>query len=105
MPPPGPGISPPVQWGDPAIVRERLGSAVKGLFFERGLMVIPTLSPEHFMAWQSAKIGPFIRTMAALKKEPAKLEAYVQEYSALTTEYLVDNVLKHEYLLTRATKV
>ncbi len=104
MPPPGPGVSPPVQWGDPNLVRERLGSAVKGLFFERGVMSIPTLSPEHFMAWQSAKIGPFIRTMAFLKKDPPKLESYLQEYGALVAEYLVDNILRYEYLLSRATK-
>jgi SAM-dependent methyltransferase len=29
MPPPPPGVSPPPQWGDVAIVRERLGAAVK----------------------------------------------------------------------------
>ncbi|HEV3029279.1 MAG TPA: class I SAM-dependent methyltransferase [Planctomycetota bacterium] len=104
MPPPGPGVSAPVQWGDPNIVRDRLGSGVKGLFFERGRMIIPTLSPEHFMAWQSAKIGPFIRTMAFLKKEPAKLDSYLQEYHALVAEYLADNILEHEYLLTRAAK-
>jgi SAM-dependent methyltransferase len=103
-PPLAPGVSPPVQWGDPAIVRERLGPAVKNLFFERGIMIIPTLSPEHYMAWRSATIGPFIKTMALLKKDPAKLESYDQECRLLTQEYLVDNLLKHEYLLTRAIK-
>jgi ubiquinone/menaquinone biosynthesis C-methylase UbiE len=104
-PPPGPGVSPPVQWGDPNIVRERLGSAVTGLFFERGVMIIPTLSPEHYLAWRSSKIGPFIKTMGLLKKDPARLASYLQEYGALISEYLVDNLLKHEYLLSRATKV
>jgi SAM-dependent methyltransferase len=104
MPPPGPGVSPPVQWGDPNLVRDRLGSAVKGLFFERGNMAVPTLSAEHFMAWQSAKIGPFIKTMGFLQKDPPKLDAYMKEYRALVNEYFVDNILKHEYLLTRAIK-
>jgi ubiquinone/menaquinone biosynthesis C-methylase UbiE len=105
VPPPPGATSPPVMWGDYTTIRERLGSAVKELLTERGTMAIPTLSVEHFMAWQSAKIGPFMRTMGALKKDPAKLEAYVKEYAALTNEYLVDNVLKHEYVLTRAIKI
>jgi SAM-dependent methyltransferase len=105
VPPPPGATSPPVMWGDFNTIRDRLGSAVKGLVTERGQMPIPTLSAEHFMAWQSAKIGPFIRTMGALKKEPAKLDAYVKDYAALVNEYLVDNILKHEYVLTRAFKV
>ena len=104
MPPPGPGIASPVQWGDPNVVRDRLGAAVRELFFERGLMTVPTLSPEHYLAWRSAKIGPFIRTVEHLKKEPARLEAYLREYGTLIGEYLVDNILRHEYLLTRAIK-
>ncbi|HLY08409.1 MAG TPA: methyltransferase domain-containing protein [Planctomycetota bacterium] len=105
VPPPGPGVPPPAQWGDPNIVRDRLGAGVKQLFFERGVMAVPTLSPQHFMAWQGARIGRVIQMMALLKKEPAKLDAYVQEYGALVEEYLVDNVVKHEYLLSRAIKV
>jgi SAM-dependent methyltransferase len=104
VPPPGPGIASPVMWGDPTIVRERLGASVRDLFFERGQMSVPTLSPEHYLAWRSAKIGPFIRTVEYLKKEPAKLEAYLREYTALIGEYLVDNILRHEYLLTRSIK-
>ncbi len=104
VPPPAPGIPPPTQWGEPAVVRNRLGSAVRDLFFERGQMNVPTLSPEHYLAWRSAKIGPFIRSVEILKKEPARLEAYLREYGALIGEYLVDNVLRHEYLLTRAIR-
>jgi len=103
-PPPGPAAS-PVLWGDYNTIRERLGDRVTGILTERGVMAIPTLSAEHFMAWQSAKIGPFIRTMAVLKKDPAKLEAYGKEYAALTNEYLIGNVVNHEYVLTRAIKV
>jgi SAM-dependent methyltransferase len=105
LPPPGPGVSSPVLWGDPTIVRDRLGASVRDLFFERGIMSVPTLSPEHYLAWRSAKIGPFIRAVEHLKKDPAKLDAYLKEYAALIGEYLVDNVLRHEYLLSRAIKV
>lgn len=98
------GVASPVQWGDVNVVRERLGGAVKDLFFERGVMAIPTLSPQHFMTWQTAKIGPFIKTVGALQKEPEKRDAYLRESAELIGQYLVDNVVKHEYLLTRATK-
>jgi SAM-dependent methyltransferase len=105
LPPPPPGVSSPVLWGDPNVVRDRLGAAVRGLFFERGQMSIPTLSPEHYLAWRSSKIGPFIRSVEHLKKDPARLDAYLKEFTALVGEYLVDNILRHEYLLTRATKI
>src|SRR3984957_16977467 len=34
MPPPPPGVAPPVQWGEQGIVRERLGDAVTDIVFE-----------------------------------------------------------------------
>jgi len=37
-PPPVPGVAPPPQWGDPSVVRERLGTAVRDLAFTRGTM-------------------------------------------------------------------
>ena len=103
--PPPIAVPAPVLWGDVNVIRERLGSAVKELHFERGIMTIPTLSPQHFIAWQTAKIGPFIKTLGALQKDPAKLESYLKESAELIASYTVDNVVRHEYLLTRATKV
>jgi hypothetical protein len=78
---------------------------VKDLLTERGQMPTPTLSAGHYLAWQGAKIGPFIRLMGVLQKDPAKREAYIAEYTSLLNEYLVDNIVKHEYVLTRAIKV
>jgi len=101
---PPPGAAPPVQWGDVNVVQQRLGSAARDVRFERGVMGIPALSPEHFIQWQSAKIGPFIRTVRALEKEPAKLDEYRREISALVASYMDGNVVRHEYLLTRAVK-
>ena len=102
--PPPIAVPAPVLWGDVNVIRERLGSAVKELHFERGIMTIPTLSPQHFIAWQTAKIGPFIKTLGALQKDPVKLESYLKESAELIASYTVDNVVRHEYLLTRATK-
>jgi ubiquinone/menaquinone biosynthesis C-methylase UbiE len=104
IPPPA-DIHPPVLWGDVTKVRERLGNAVKDLSFERGYMTIPTLSPQHLITWQMAKLGPMVRAVEALRKEPAKLESYLKESRELIASYTVDNIVRHEYLLTRATKL
>ena len=98
------GVPSPALWGDVTVVRERLGAAVKDLFFERGIMGVPMLSPQHYLAFMTAKPGPFIKTVGALKKEPAKLASYLKDAADLIESYLVDNVVRHEYLLTRALK-
>lgn len=66
------GVASPVQWGDVAIVRQRLVDSVKHLHSERGIMGIPTLSPRHLRLFQEAKTGPFIRTVQALQHDPRK---------------------------------
>ena len=103
--PPPQGVASPVQWGDVAIVRQRLGDSVKRLHSERGIMGIPTLSPRHLRLFQEAKTGPFIRTVQALQYDPARLESWRNEVDEMVSEYLHDNVVRHEYLLTRAIKI
>ncbi len=102
--PPPPGVVSPVQWGDAATVRQRLGAAVKALQFERGVMAIPALSPAHLRLFQEAKAGPFVRTVQILQQDPARLAAWRREVDELIGEYLHDNLVSQEYLFTRATK-
>jgi SAM-dependent methyltransferase len=102
--PPPPGVAPVGQWGDPNVVRERLGSSVNGLLFERGVLPWPALSARHYRAMQEANVGPFIRAQQALKGDPKRLAEYNREFDELVRQYLVDNVVRQEYLLTRATK-
>jgi SAM-dependent methyltransferase len=102
--PPPPGTVPPGLWGDPAVVRERLGSGVEDLFFERGIMPWPALSPMHYRGLQEAKTGPFIRAVQVLQSQPGQLAAYRKEFDALVAPYLVDNIVRLEYLLTKAVK-
>ena len=99
------GVVSPVQWGDVAIVRQRLGDSVNRLHSERGIMGIPALGPRHFRLFQEAKAGPFVRTVQALQHDPARLEAWRNEMDEVVCEYLHDNIVRHEYLLTRAIKV
>jgi len=102
--PPPPGVASPDLWGDPRVVQERLGEAVRDVHFERDRMVWQALSPEHFLALQEAKAGPFLRVASTLASDPARLAAFRAEALALAAPYHQDNVMQLEYLLTRATK-
>jgi SAM-dependent methyltransferase len=104
-PPPPPGVSPPVQWGDPSIVRERLGTAVRDLTFDRDLMRVPALSPAHVRALGEKSAGPVIRLVQALETaDPAKLAEFRREYDALSQEYFDQNTVRQSFLMSRAVK-
>jgi SAM-dependent methyltransferase len=106
MPPPPPGVAPPPLWGDPDVVRQRLGAAVTDVVFERGHMLVPALSPQHVRLATERTVGPIMKLVESLKeKDPAKLEQFRREYDALTPLYLEDNVVRQDYLMTRATKI
>jgi 2-polyprenyl-3-methyl-5-hydroxy-6-metoxy-1,4-benzoquinol methylase len=106
MPPPPPGIAPPVLWGDPSIIRERLGNAVHSIAFDRQCMLVPALSPQHFRENVERAAGPMIKLVQLLSAtDPDRLRAFRQEFDAIVGQYLRDNVVRQGYLLTRATKI
>jgi SAM-dependent methyltransferase len=106
MPPPPPGVAPPPQWGDPNIVRQRLGSAVKDILFDRATMLVPALSTSHHRMASEKSGGSMVRLVAELEgRDPAKLEKFRREYDALAGEYFEDNLLRQDYLITRAIKI
>lgn len=106
MPPPPPGVSPPATWGEPNVVRERLGSAVTGLRFDRARMNIPALSPGHGLDMFEKTAGPVIKLVEHLgSTDPAKLSEFRRELEALMVEYIEDNVMRQDFLLSRATKI
>jgi SAM-dependent methyltransferase len=102
--PPPPGVSPPPQWGIIDTVRERLGAAVTDLVFDRGTLRSPYLSFQHVRVFMEQNVGPVMRIVQSL--EPAKLTEFRRELDALTAQYFepTENVLRQDYLLTRATK-
>jgi ubiquinone/menaquinone biosynthesis C-methylase UbiE len=105
MPPPPPGVSPPPQWGDQNIVRERLGNAVKDITFERAMMQVPALSPQHYRATMERTAGPVVKLVESLSAAQAsKLAAFRQEFDTLAAEYFGENILRMEFLMTQATK-
>lgn len=106
LPPPPAGVAPPMTWGDPNIVRERLGSAVKDLVFNRATMFVPALSPQHNRRMAERTAGPLVKLVEFLAStDPARLAAYRREYDAIVADYFTDNTVRQDYLLTRATKI
>ncbi len=106
MPPPPAGVMPPTGWGDPNIVRERLGSAVKDLVFDRATMRVPALSPQHSRRISERTAGPLVKLVEFLAAtDPARLAAFRREYDAIVADYFEDNTVRQDYLLTRATKI
>ena len=106
MPPPPPGVSPPPQWGDPNIIRERLGSAVKEIAFDRDQVLVPALSPQHHRMTMEKTAGAAIKLVASLSvTDPAKLAAFRKEYEMAVAEYFEDNAIRQSYILTRAVKI
>jgi SAM-dependent methyltransferase len=107
LPPPPPGVSPPPLWGAPDVVRERLGSAVTELVFDRGALLGTYLSVPHVRAFLESGAGPVKKVVSTLEGDPARLAAFRRDLDALTVQYFepTQNVLRQDYLLTRARKL
>lgn len=103
-PPPPAGVSSPVEWGDPARVRERLGDAVRDLAFDRGCMRFPALSPGHARRFMERNAAPVTRIVQLLTGEPARLAAFRAEFDTLIAGYFRDNVVRQDFLMSRAIK-
>lgn len=103
-PPPPEGAQPPWLWGDEKVVRERLGSAVKDLRFERVQLPFPALSPGHVRAFYEQHAGPVVGIVRGLAGEAARLAQFRKEFEALVERHARDNVIPMEAMLTRATK-
>ncbi len=105
-PPPPAGVAPPAIWGDPSVIREHLGGAVRDIAFDGGRMWIPALSPQHLREFSERTAGPVVKLVETLSaKDPAALARFRSEYESLAIEYTEDNLLRQDYLMTRATKV
>lgn len=106
LPPPSVEVPPPPLWGDPNVVRQRLGDRVKDILFDRATMLVPALSPAHHLEWAEKHSASTMRVAAALREsDPARLERFRQEYIALAAEYFAENQVRQDFLMTRAVKV
>jgi SAM-dependent methyltransferase len=107
-PPPPPGTEPPqppALWGDPNVVRERLGASATDLVFERGTVITPMLSVAHFRMAQEATIGPLTKVVASLAGDPARLARLRADFEALASNAFEDNAIHLPFLMSRATKL
>lgn len=105
VPAPPPGIPSPILWGDPAVIRQRLGDAVTGIVFDRDSIAVPALSPAHFRMHAERGAGSIMKLAERLAQtDPAALETFRREFDAIVAEYLRDNIVRQDYLLTRAIK-
>ncbi|HMJ11043.1 MAG TPA: class I SAM-dependent methyltransferase, partial [Polyangiaceae bacterium] len=105
-PPPPAGVAPPIQWGDPTIVRERLGSAVKDVCFDRDTMFFQTLSVQHYRLFMEKNFGPVLKLLQSLDaSEPARAALLRSELEALAAQYFENGLMRQGYLLTRAVKI
>jgi len=105
-PPPPEGVSSPVQWGDPGVIRERLGQRVKDVAFTRDTLWAHALSVPHFRVFMEAHLGPLHRLVAALEaSDPPRLAALRAELEDLTSVYFDGNRVRQDFLVTRAVKV
>ncbi len=101
-----PGVPPPTLWGDPAVVRERLGPAVRDIRFDRDTMVVPALTPAHNRELTERTAGPLKKVVESLgATDPKQLVLFREEFDAMAAEYFSDNTIRQGYLMSRATKV
>lgn len=103
MPPPA-GVAPPPAWGDPAMVRQRLGDAVSQLEFDRSEMWIPALSPRHYRHNMELTAGPVIKLVATLADQPEQLVAFRNQLDQLIERWFEGNRVRQGFLLSRALK-
>jgi len=107
LPPPPEGVAPPALWGSPDVVSERLGNAVTDVVFDRGVLRTPGFGPRHMRVYFESSGASVTRAVKHLSDQPEKLETLRNEVEALIAEYFdpAENVLRQDYLLTRARKV
>jgi ubiquinone/menaquinone biosynthesis C-methylase UbiE len=105
LPPPPPGAVLPTLWGDEKIVRERLGDRVREISFARDYLYNVALSAAHMRVMMESSSGQMLRIVQELSKsDPSRLAQYRQEYESLVAEYLKDNQVHQQFLMTRAIK-
>ena len=86
-------------------MRERLGAAVKDILFDRARMLFPALSVQNYRDHIERTAGPMLKLVEMLSaSDPAKLAKFRSEYDDLIAPYFEDNVVRQDYLMTRAIK-
>lgn len=101
--PPDPGApDPPFLWGDPDVVRRRLGDEVSELASETRTVRIPVLSPAHYWKAAITQSGMFIVALERIAEDDRP--ALRREMIGTIDQYFDDhqNAVPMEYRLTKA---
>jgi SAM-dependent methyltransferase len=95
----------PGSWGSPDKIK-RLLPELKELFFERGTIEIPVLSPSHYWHDTSHSAGFLMKIIDALKNQNKHdiIERLRKEYIETLELYFSDNKLRFGYLLVVGKK-
>jgi len=65
-------------------------------------MSVPALSVEHYRVFMEQSVGPMQKLVESLAGDPQRLSAIRAEFDALMWPYYADNLMHHDYILTRA---
>ncbi len=107
VPPPA-GVPSPIQWGDEAKVRERLGPGSSELRMAPRLLALEfPFSPAEMVEYWRQYYGPTTRVFELLAADPARQAALRTELERLWTEHNTGGNSIHveaEYLDVRATR-
>ena len=101
-PPPPSGAASSLQWGNPAIIAERLGEAFEAPFFMRGALLFPALSLSHFREFTERALGPMQKLVESFAHDHERLAALRLEFENVAKPYYAGNIVRQEYLLTRS---
>jgi SAM-dependent methyltransferase len=95
----------PYNWGVPEKIKQLLRGTID-IFFERGTINVPILSPNHYWQDTITKAGFMIQVINTLKKqqEYGRIELFRKDYIKTLKQYITDNILRMGYLTTVATK-
>jgi SAM-dependent methyltransferase len=105
-PPPPPGVAPPMLWGDPKIIEQRLGPHVEKIRFQRETTLVPALSLAHYRSNVERAAGPVTKLIEMLSAtDPARLASFRREFDAIVAPYYADNFVQQDYLMTAGRKV
>lgn len=84
--PPASRVDAPVEWGEEATLRSRLGPYVENLRIERRAVGLRAQSAEHWVEFMRTHFGPAIEAFAH-SNSPAAQEALADEMAALMREH------------------
>lgn len=103
LPPDPDPTEPPFRWGDPAVVRERLGDRVSEIEFETGTVTQKSLSPAH--VWETVRSDSGLFVVALDRVDSADIDALSADMVDAITPFYdeSENALSMEYRLTIAT--